>query len=615
MGSRDDLQGQIDLTDFTRGISSGYHSSVGEQPQPDGFARDTETYGCFGLPNGGLAPLPTITFSRDGGDPATGYSGQKWPTEADGYPADYDERIAVLDAHVVSPVIHAPALGTAVDDTDAPVDLFTVRQWWMVTTDDTKVDTIFRFRGHPVWSGDTSNNFAPKDVHALAVRANWDPHPSRWKYGWGSIMETRTQPTDADVQTIGPPVVVAGMGTFLYIADIADELDEGVELGGYFSWPDLHTSNEEGFAVPVDDTYTLPAALGAALPGVVFGHQGRLCSIGRQSGYKFAQLLAYHGNNGGTRAASELVHYWPVNDIYNTQFQNATFLEEHSTGYGSWRSVNANSLLLVKNTGGAVQVNGDLDLPQVVRLPGVPSVGGLANRGAVADKGYVYGTASGVWIWAGGDVAEHVSPDLADDFWVPDDPTIPRRQLGQLVGSWAFRRPFVFGPNNWLLDMRTGGWFRYWPTPDQDPTNGTIFAYNEVDVNGDLWAVVPSYLLDTRFYAQFGQDSAQSKYVWRSQPLARSRGRMLKYRQVELVASGTGRVTVELFSLNETPQQVTFDVASDTAVSKVEFVSLAAKDVEVRITSEGGDADTPAPIVHRVSLGFRQEQSVARVGD
>jgi hypothetical protein len=617
VAAREDLQ-WIDLTDFTRGVSSTYHSVSAENPQPDGFAREGETYGCYGLVNGGLAPLPAITFNRAAGDPATGYTGQKWPTVADGYPEGYDRRIAVLDAKVVSPVTYSPALEAEVDPGDDPVDLFTVRQWYMVNTADTKVDSIWRFRGHPVWSGVTTNAFGVRDFHAWEVAGydDWNPHPSRWTYGWGSLMETRTQSPDGDKQRAGSPVIVFGMGGILELSDQPGPgtLSEGVEIGGFYTYPDYKVTNEFGFAVPYDRTTKITVPLNALSAGMVFGHQGRVCSVSRPSALLFQRLLAYHGDDFGVRAGSDLIAYWPVNDAYLDGNPNlTTFLEEAATGFGTWSSVNANSLFLVKNKGGAVLVNGDIASPQVVRLPGVPSVGGVANRGAVTAAGYVYGTVSGVWLWAGGDVAEELSPQLRPRFWVPDDPTIARRAEGQLLGSFAYRHPFLFAPNNWCMDMRTGGWFRYHPTPEQDADNGTIFAYNETDSLGNLWAIVASYELDGRFYSKFDQDSQASKFVWRSQPLTRTRNRMLTYRSVNIVASGVGRVTVDVIGLDQAPQRVEVDVDSVEAQSAEVPVSVQTKDVEVRITSEAGTPGDPAPVVHRVSLGHVARQSIGRL--
>jgi len=615
---RDDPSLQwLDLSDFTPGIDSAHHSLTRESPSKDGSATVEGTWSCYGLPGGGLAPLPRISTASDcdneGGPPAPDIPANTWdyPTTADGYPADYASRIAVLDAHVVAPVERVPDLATAVSTTRPSIDLFTVRQWYLVD-DANHVNVLWRFRNHPVYSGDAGNPYAFKDLITSDYDATLDIHPSRWKYGWGSIMETRTQfasATDADRARVGPPVIVAGMGGVIKYGDLGTS-DEGDEVSAYYSFPDYHTGittdPTDRHADLHDAVYAIPQPLSVAIPGQVFGHQGRLCAVTRKSGWLVTRRDNFHGNHDGFRSSAEVIDYWPVNGIYNAPDgpTRAVFLEENSTGYGVVHSVNANSLLLVKNRGGAVQVSGDLDNPAVQRLPGVPSVGGLANRGAMTDKGFAYGTVSGVWMWTGSDTATNLAPQLDPLFWVPDDPTIPRRELEQLRGSFTYSFPWLYAPNNWVMDMRTGGWFRYHPTPTQDATDGTIFAFNECDHEGNLWAVVPSYVLNTRFFCLFDQTTAVASYQWESQPLNKVKARVGKVRSVAICASGQGRVTVTLTGLDGPGTPHAFDIGGDdidlyAAADGVDFTDLT-----VKINVEATDPALPAPTVHSVRLGY-----------
>lgn len=612
MADKDKLQ-YIELADFSPGIAQGYHTLTAEETTPDGFASEQNTYNCFPLPNGGLAPLPRITFTQTAGDPNTGVEGQKWPDELN-YPDDYFERIAVLDAMVVSPVTLSPPLDDAIPNTVDNVNLFTVRQWYMVSDDDTKVDCFWRFRGHPIFSGDASAAFAARDIHAWEQDANWDPHPSRWKYGWGSIMQTRTNSPDLPQNEVGPPVIIGGMGGIVKLGGVNAADPEGVECAGYYTFPDYHTSTPTE-PIVIDSTYPLTPVFGAAIPGIVFGHQGRLLAIGRQPAYKYGRRLAWHDVEG-VAASTELVFYWPVNDVYDEDVRVSTFAEEFTSGYGSWYSVNANSLLLIKNQGGAVLVNGDINNPSVTRLPGVPSIGAFANRGCVTDKGYAYGSVSGVWMWTGSDTAVHLSPNLSPTFWVPsDDPTIERRQLGQLNGSFAFKYPFIYAPNNWVMDIRSGGWFRYHPTPAQS-SDGILFAFNEVDYTGNLWATVPSYKLGGEFFCKFDADTPASYFTWQSQPIVKARNRVLNLRELQLVVSGEGRVTVTITGLDdETPQPITFDSQSNDIHIIKTNIGVRAKDFTIRIESEAFDDALAAPIVHRVSIGYGENQQVGdRIG-
>lgn len=646
----------LDLTDFTPGIHSRLQSVIKQFPVADGAAHPDWTFGCYALQDGGLAPMPRVTFFRTAGDPALPdrapenppgddgelLSGYAWPATPT-YPADYDHRIAVLDSHLICPVQSVPGLSAPVNPAYPAVDLFTVRQWYMIdTTYPSKPLLIWRFRNHPVYTGSTDTPYCLYDVYSQDIISP-AIHPSRWTYAWGSIAETRTQtmmvlnddspPTNIYPTTnIGPPVIVAGLGGMLRIGVSGGE--EGVDTGQYVTYPDYHVGDDSDplfpHAVLTDDTFIVPQPDGVAFPGIVFGHQGRLCSIQRVNGYNVERYYTYHGNHDGYRAGSELVAYFPVNGVYNAPGGPvlATYLEEASTGYGTVHSVNANSLLLIKNVGGAVQITGDLNQPTVQRLPGIPSVGGKANRGAVTDQGFVYGSTSGVWIWTGSDSASPLSPQLDPLSWLPEDPTIDRRDVAQLCGSFGYRWPWIFAPNNWCYDMRTNAWFRYYPTPTQSPApddsledagtwqpgHGACFAFNDVDHDGNLWATVPSYLINGIFFAQFDAATGTNFWSWESQPINKTMGRFTDFRQVTIAASGVGRVVVTLAAINQAPQSAIFDLTLDVIDIQMSPLALIGTDVTMTITAEAFDDSLPAPTVHRVSLAYREDQQIPATG-
>jgi len=698
MPSREDLQ-QLDLADFTKGISTEYHSRTNDIPQEDGYAQADETFGCYGLPNGGIAPLPRALsgawshydrpFLPEDGEvitdpddppgpldpgplnppdppPVVLDGNWTWPTEANGYPAGYDRRIAILDAKAFSPVVYSPSLDTEVNHSDPPVDIYLVRQWWMVNEAGTLADTRWRLSGRSVFrnsNGLYGSEFT--DVVARAADLSFNPHPSRWEWGHGSITETRTQSpgptsltTDNQLRT-GIPIIVWSVGTII-------NTSPGVDVGGVFTYPDASTLD-----VVADAVKRLPDLYGSRFAGIVFGHQGRLMAITRESGVASFRRISYHPNTA-QRGPNDTLLYWPPNNVYvpGTGFVPSLFsppkidwtletqdtidrlasagitpgnmtskvvgvstfapMEENVSGYGTWSSVDANSLFLVKNSGGGVMLNGDIDRPTVQRLPGVPSVGGFANRGANTEQGYVYGSTSGVWIWAGGNTATNLAPQLHPTFWIPEDETVqpvdsaqPGRKLGQLVGSFGYRWPYLYAPNNWVMDLRKGGWWRYWPTPAQDADNGVHFAFNEVDSLGNLWAFPASHLdgsdltrppgddvtqilteNDYLLYRQFDLTIPTDYWSWKSQPLARTRSRYLTFKGITIVASGIGRVTVELFGLNDKSQKVEFDLESPKRSMMNRNMNVKGTDVEVKITSRAASPDGEAPTVHRVSFAF-----------
>jgi len=210
-------------------------------------------------------------------------------------------------------------------------------------------------------------------------------------------------------------------------------------------------------------------------------------------------------------------------------------------------------------------------------------------------------------MWTGSDTATNLAPQLDPLFWVPDDPTIPRRELEQLRGSFAYSFPWLYAPNNWVMDMRSGGWFRYHPTPDQDATDGTIFAFNECDHEGNLWAVVPSYVLNTRFFCLFDQTTAVASYQWESQPYNKAKARIGKIHSVAISASGRGRVTVTLTGRDGPGTPHTFDVQGDDIDLYAATDGLNFTDFTVKINADAFDPDMPAPTVHWVKLGYEAD--------
>lgn len=631
---RDDLQ-QIDLVDFTKGISSGYHTTAADDPTPDGYAREAGTWGCIAQLNGGLAPMPRVATTRYGQAFALGYEPQhdyetEWPTLAGDDPW-YDRRIVVLDGRVSSPITRVPPLTQAVDASARPVDVFMVRQHWLRRrAAPYHPDSWWWCSNHPEYKGGAD----AYDTDFLEVLTTYDKpgravHRSRWTYGCGSIAETRTGPNDRPQYQTGVPVTVVGMGGIYKIGDL-DTSVEGEDVAGLWTYPDVSGWDPvDEHIVTVDAAKKIPSAMGVDAPSIVFGHQNRLMWLMRSSGLLVMQQLNYHGGSYGQRPSTEEIRFMAPNRVYEaTGPGNGVLLAmpEAPTGYGAVCSVNANSLILVKNQGGAVLVEGDVGDPSIVRLPGIPGVGGKANRPVMTDRGMVYGTVSGAWLWTGSDTAEHISPHLRDDFWLPEDKSTELREIEQLVGSFAFSYPYVYAPNNWVMDARTGGWFRYHPTEVQDSEGGYIFAFNEVDATGNLWAFRPSYrpaydadaavdpqkAKDRVIYAWFDRSKPRSSFQWQSQPLTRSRNRYLQYRQVTILASGHGVVTVTIKGVDGASQTVELPVNNDNMAMAVEDLNITTTDVEVTIASEATDPDDPAPTVHRVSLGYQETMSVGR---
>jgi len=183
------------------------------------------------------------------------------------------------------------------------------------------------------------------------------------------------------------------------------------------------------------------------------------------------------------------------------------------------------------------------------------------------------------------------------------------------------------------MDLRSGGWWRYWPTPTQDPDNGVHFAFNEVDSLGNLWAFPASHLdgsaldrpddddvtlilqeNDYLLYRQFDLETPTNFWSWKSQPLSVTRSRYVDFKSVTIVASGIGRIVVTLTGIDGKSQEVLFDLDSPKKSMMVRNMGIRGTDVEVKITARAASPDGEAPTLHRVSLGFVETLSIPASG-
>ncbi len=96
----------VSLSDFTPGIwnASGRGLGTTAVPAPLGAAQQTNTYRCYALPGGGLAPLPRMTKTWASTDPGATYTSGPWlvgmkafgPTNATSAASNYPDEIFLV---------------------------------------------------------------------------------------------------------------------------------------------------------------------------------------------------------------------------------------------------------------------------------------------------------------------------------------------------------------------------------------------------------------------------------------------------------------------------------------------------------------------------------------
>lgn len=642
----------IELADFTGGIAATYASGgkaqmVREDPEnPRVYAQRDYTAGCYGHPLGGLYPLPGIRDEvvEDLDD---------WNTE-DGYPTGF-RSLVVNATGIISPLdgVHW-MISDSVDQNDQPhphtPDQLAILYggWYESSTVPGLFGGSQELRVFTMGPG-------PRAMTDLLGGFNEDSGSDfhRFMNVRGTINTNNVTVTDNTIgaaisRGMGPAHIFPVTTGTWYKAGAADET----------FWPvapsDQTGSVKEmgrvGFAIVADSVGIYPDLLASdegqwssdPMVRVLSGLTGVYLGLMHQNQIVFARDhdiqtgLRQPAGQHGTLGEQDYIGWFQPNDLANDASRDQfRFMPESPSAYGAAVVVNANELFMVKHVGGALVVRGDVGNPQVINLTGVPATHGATNVPVITPLGVVYGTRDGVWLWTGGEDAEPLSPLLDGCFWLPEDqPSLDWGHPSTVRGKFNYSHPFVYAPNNWILDLRTRAWFRL-AFPIEAGVDGMRYYRNyEVSSTGRVYAV-KSWVHENDVVVAhlFDPQTPTRKFWFRSHPIRRTINRQLKFREVVVEAQGRGTITVNLYGVGSGPggpASATFTIKSaDRPVTLRKEVSAEFANVEVEIistsvedglpppstTTDGvteGSAEYPAPIVHRVSLGYRGDRSVQR---
>lgn len=535
------------LSDFTAGIQHKTSEQGGaSSPARLGAATSEKTYRCIALPGGGLGPLPrqadTITKAGLEAD-ITRVHGQKYH---------------ISGFHTTGPIL--PVTGDAsnygefhfaweyVYDSDNNGS-FDQRRWkWQ------------RYRGF-----EASPNF--EGVESVDSTGN-----AVTDYRGTFFIDHRAH--DNDPFEVGTPVVVAawyadGGGAEEIIAMFPDPVDPG-------------TSGTR-------DISTTIAA------DKIVSHQGRVVI--------FEQVGHLHGLNGSWSSDEQI--YWTKVNLPTLQETTASvFSQGQMTGYGAVASVSAQQLLCIKAKGGGYLVEGDLDDPTIVALPGIISTGTARVIPVYTPVGLVYGVqAGGVYAWQGGDNSKLLSPQLDDDFWQTD--AVLNNDFINYNGRFDVSRDWVLCPNNFIYDCTMDSWWRI-----EDRAIVEILHWCVANNGAYIWGAPATYVdSSTPIAYMFNRQLGALSFSWQSQPLPFSMDRYITVREVIVITQGVGTVTITLENQDTTTQSKTFTTtqADHPEAQRTNF-ALDGSHIQVRIESDGDDA--VAPIVYEVRVGY---QEIARI--
>jgi len=102
---------------------------------------------------------------------------------------------------------------------------------------------------------------------------------------------------------------------------------------------------------------------------------------------------------------------------------------------------------------------------------------------------------------------------------------------------------------------------------------------------------------------------ARSSYSWHSQPIVQGRNRITRVREVNIVAQGTGTITVTVEGVDGTSSAANFTVNSPSRPRMYTLpVNADAWDITVLIEASGSSGGE-APRLHRASLGVQARES------
>jgi hypothetical protein len=586
--------GQIVVDDFRPGIYNTWSAGNGAASAPDGAAQLTGTYGCVASRTGSLIAAPKKVKSKTQAL-IDANAANKYPTG--------DARMHIISMRNFSP---AYSLVQA-NQSDYPDAVTVLYSWWY---DSAGGGVNFKHRGVArIYKVSSSGTFYDMIAFTAGNTLAVGTKPS---HGIGTIDIGRANDTHTDYP--GAPVIVA---TFFGIGTVTQAQAR--------SFPSLTTGGSTNARTDSTTTMVFETLLTGAL--AIFAHQDRfvILAIGTpETNIGGTQL----GSDMGTEQ-TEFLYYTDVNSVTGGTLENfAEFVAENPFGYGSWKSVNAGELFLVKKRGGGVSIRNDFDRPTVIRLPGIESTGFAINLGcSLPDGTYLYGSERGVYVWSGGDTTQLVSPQLEGWFWKANatentamvsptagysvvdqlcNPIFVTAAHPQLMGTWApCGDRLIFGPNNWCYDSMGKGWFRH-----SNPAT-VIYGYHDTAMNNRL--VACPYFVDatqTEAIAWFDPMQGQDHYEWVSQPLQKTRGRVIQARGMDVVVQGKGVMTFKLTGLDalESPTAtITIDTTKPITVN-IPQLTVKSHDIVLHVTSDKGTGTT-APELKRFTIPYYEGET------
>ena len=321
---------------------------------------------------------------------------------------------------------------------------------------------------------------------------------------------------------------------------------------------------------------------------------------------------------GGGIVTSEQIHYTTPPNSYTYLDQRTVLAPEDPFGFGAAGSISTGELLLVKQQGGGVVLNGDIYDPySILYLPGVQPTGRIYGHACGTALGLFYCASSeGAWLWNGGNTSSKVSSQIRDDFYdCTSQINFVTGNLGWYAERWG---KLVLFSNNWVYDTQTQSWWRLFPTnPTQTParTDGTPLFWFCPDPDGTVfWAAPISYdaTSNNRWIYHFTATNGAYHWQWTSTPIhvVATANHVVDVREIVVRASapdGEGTLSVKIDPFGTTPFSATVEVTS-TQITQfrlhVGIGALGLDDIVIQLHADSSDTTHSAPLVHSIDIGY-----------
>lgn len=361
-------------------------------------------------------------------------------------------------------------------------------------------------------------------------------------------------------------------------------------IAQYVIYPDPNSPNTDS---PYGETYTVDNPTNV-YGGQLVAHSGRILRLCE------AQTSA--GLNVGFDS-NERIRYTdpPGNITLNTSTTDSIIDPQSPGGFGSWGSISYGELLLIKRSGGALLIEGDIYAPQITRLAGVASTGNIMNEATACATGLIYCVENdGAYLWAGGALAEKIST-INDGFHTPAIPLAQGRKTDHT--NW---NNWVVFTNGYLYDSVNNSW---WQLQNNFFTQGNVTWVAAGKGSAQyMWALAGSDNGTGNIeLLRYDRNTPGSIYTWISQPIPVSMNRTIDIKEatfsfsnvlsstnvVITVSSINGASAAEHFTLNASTQPVRLRLP-------IGYVGNAIS-LTVSCTRAGGP-----PTLNSIAIGYEE---------